>query len=68
MAHALTQSRTTKDAIAVFRQGLAKQRPRWLFTDGSYAYDDAVRKTFYTRYDDGGKNRTHWVRRVGIQG
>ena len=67
VAHALTQSRTTKDAIAVFRQGLAKQRPRWIFTDGSYTYDDAIRKAFYTRYDDGGKNETHWVRRVGIQ-
>ena len=64
VAHLLTETRTTEDAKRVFSQALAVQRPVALFTDGSFAYDDAVRKVFYTRYK---ANQVEWVRRVGIK-
>jgi IS6 family transposase len=64
VAHLLTESRRTEDAKKVFSQILRKQRPTALFTDGSFAYDDAVRKVFYTRYKAG---QVEWVRRVGIR-
>jgi len=64
VAHLLTVERTSEDAKTVFRQVLAKQRPIALFTDGSFAYNDAFNKVFYTRYK---ANRVEWVRRVGIK-
>lgn len=64
VAHLLTEIRSKENAIKVFQQALQKQRPTVLFTDGSYSYDDAVRKVYGTRYKE---NRVQWVRRVGIR-
>jgi putative transposase len=64
VSHLLTESRTTEDAKQVFDMALKTQRPTALFTDGSFAYDEAVRKVFYTRYK---VNQVEWVRRVGIR-
>jgi transposase-like protein len=64
VAHLLGQSRTSEDAKKVFAQALEKQRPTVLFTEGSFAYEDAFNKTFYTRYK---ADQVQWVRRVGIR-
>jgi transposase-like protein len=64
VAHLLTESRTSEDAKKVFRQILEKQRPIALFTDGSFAYDDAFKKVFFTHFKAG---KVEWVRRVGIR-
>lgn len=64
VAHLLSGERTSEDAKKVFRQALEKQRPIALFTDGSFAYNDAFNKVYWTRYK---ANRVEWVRRVGIK-
>lgn len=64
VAHMLGTTRTSEDAAKVFQQILEKQRPNALFTDGSFAYDDAFNKVFYSRYK---ANKVEWVRRVGIR-
>ena len=64
VAHLLTQSRTSEDAKKVFRQALAVQKPTVLYTDGSFAYDDAYNKVFYSRYN---AEKVTWVRKVGIR-
>jgi transposase-like protein len=64
VAHLLGNTRTSEDAKKVFRQALEKQRPTAFFTDGSFAYDEAMKKVFYTRYK---ANQVEWVRRVGIR-
>ncbi len=64
VAHLLTESRTSEDAKKVFRQALKVQKPTTLYTDGSFAYDDAYNKVFYSRYKN---ERVEWVRRVGIK-
>jgi len=64
VAHLLTQSRTSEDAKNVFTQALERQRPTAFYTDGSFAYDEAMKKVFYTRYK---ANQVEWVRRVGIR-
>lgn len=64
VAHLLTERRTSEEAEKVFRQSLDKQRPIAFFTDGSFAYDDAFKKVFYTNFKT---NRVEWVRRVGIR-
>ncbi len=64
VAHLLTSDRTRENAIKVFQQALRKERPKVLFTDGSYSYDEAFRKVYFTRYKE---NRVQWVRRVGIR-
>jgi transposase-like protein len=64
VVHLLTEGRTTENAIEVFQKALETQRPIALFTDGSFAYDKAVNKVFYTRYK---ANKVEWVRRVGIR-
>ncbi len=64
VAHLLTQSRTSEDAKAVFKQALAVQRPTTLYTDGSFAYDDAYNKVFYSHFKT---EKVEWVRRVGIK-
>jgi transposase-like protein len=60
----LTESRTSDNATKVFKQALEKQRPTVLFTDGSFAYDEAYNKTYYSRYKE---DRVEWVRKVGIR-
>lgn len=64
VAHHLSTSRTSKEAMVVFAQALKKQRPIALFTDGSFAYDEAFSKVFYTRFK---ANRVEWIRRVGVR-
>lgn len=64
VAHLLSSGRSTEDAIEVFTQAIKKQRPIAIFTDGSFAYNAAVNKVFYTRYK---ANQIEWVRRVGIR-
>jgi len=60
----LTQSRTSEEAAKIFKQALEKQRPIAFFTDGSFAYDDAFNKVFFTRFKS---NKVEWIRRVGIR-
>lgn len=64
VAHMLTASRTSEDAKIVFKKALNKQRPIAFFTDGSFAYDEAFNKIFYSRFKT---NKVEWVRRVGIR-
>jgi transposase-like protein len=64
VAHLLTESRTSEDARKVFQQALEVQKPTVLYTDGSFAYDDAFNKVFYSRYK---ADRVEWVRKVGIR-
>jgi transposase-like protein len=64
VAHLLTESRTSENAKEVFKQALEKQRPTALFTDGSFAYDDAYNKTYYSHYKT---ERVEWIRKVGIR-
>ncbi len=64
VANLLTESRNSEDAIKVFRQALEKQRPNTLFTDGSFAYDEAYNKVFNSRVK---ALKVEWVRRVGIK-
>src|SRR6476620_9804017 len=64
VATLLSESRTSEAAINVFKQALEKQRPISFFTDGSFAYDEAYNKVFYTRFKT---NKVEWVRRVGIK-
>jgi putative transposase len=64
VAHLLTADRTIENATQVFQQALQKQRPKVLFTDGSYSYDEAFKKVYFTRYKE---NRVQWIRRVGIR-
>lgn len=64
VAHLLSSERTTEDAKKVFIQALKKQRPTVLFTDGSFVYDDAFNKVFYSRYKN---KRVEWIRKVGIR-
>ncbi|NWG38327.1 IS6 family transposase [Nitrososphaera sp.] len=63
VASLLSEGRTSADARKVFTMALKKQRPTAFFTDGSFAYDDAV-KVFYSRYK---VDQVEWVRRVGIR-
>jgi transposase-like protein len=64
VAHLLTESRTSEDARKVFQQALEVQRPTVLYTDGSFAYEDAFNKVYYTHYK---ADRVEWVRKVGIR-
>lgn len=63
VASLLSEGRTSADARKVFTMALKKQRPTAFFTDGSFAYDDAI-KVFYSRYK---VDQVEWVRRVGIR-
>jgi putative transposase len=64
VAHLLSEGRTSEDAKRVFAQALKKQRPTVLFTDGSFSYEYAFNKVFYSRFKD---KRVEWVRKVGIR-
>ncbi len=64
VASLLTESRNSSDAIKVFKQALEKQRPNTLFTDGSFAYDEAYNKVYNSRVK---ALKVEWVRRVGIK-
>jgi transposase-like protein len=64
VAHLLSNGRSSENAIQVFRQALKKQRPTALFTDGSFAYDSAFSRVYFSRFK---ANQVEWVRRVGIR-
>lgn len=64
VASLLTETRTSEDAMKVFKQSLDKQRPIALFTDGSFSYNEAFNKVFYSRFKN---KRVEWIRRVGIR-
>jgi putative transposase len=64
VGHLLSKGRSAEDAKTVFRQALKKQRPNALFTDGSFAYDEAFKKVYFSHFKAA---KVEWVRRVGIQ-
>jgi transposase-like protein len=66
VASHLSGERTQKDCIEVFQKALdqAKQRPRALFVDGSYYYNRAFNRVFYSRYKAA---QVEFVQRVGIR-
>lgn len=64
VAHLISNGRNTDNAIEIFRQALEKQRPVALFTDGSFTYNEAFNKVFYSRFKN---KRVEWIRRVGIK-
>ena len=64
VAHMLTEDRTSEEAAKVFRYALEKQRPIAFFTDGSFAYDKAFNRVFWSKYK---ASKVEWVRRVGIR-
>jgi transposase-like protein len=64
VAHLLTEDRTSEEATKVFKQALEKQKPIAFFTDGSFAYDKAFNKVFWSNYRT---SKVEWVRRVGIR-
>jgi transposase-like protein len=64
VAHLLSESRTSDDAKKAFAQAMNKQRPTVLFTDGSFSYNEAFNKVYYSRYK---VNRVEWITRVGFR-
>ncbi len=66
VASHLSESRSLKDTVAVFRQAIdtANKRPQALFVDGSMQYDRAFRKVFFSHYRVA---QVELVKRVGIR-
>ena len=66
VASHLSGTRTLEDTIAVFKRGFdqSKVRPRAVFVDGSFVYETAFNKVFYTLRKD---TRPELVQRVGIR-
>jgi transposase-like protein len=66
VASQLSGTRTLEDAIAVFKRGFdqSKVRPRAVFVDGSFVYETAFNRVFYTLRKD---TRPELVQRVGIR-
>jgi transposase-like protein len=66
VASHLSGTRTLEDTIAVFKQGFeqSKVRPRAVFVDGSFVYETAFNKVFFTMRKD---TRPELVQRVGIR-
>lgn len=66
IASHLSETRSLKDTIAVFRQSLevAKSRPRKLFVDGSMQYERAFKKAYFSRDMN---LDVYLVQRVGIR-
>jgi transposase-like protein len=66
VASHISGTRTLEDTIAVFKQGYeqSKVRPRAVFVDGSFVYETAFNKVFYTMRKD---TRPELVQRVGIR-
>jgi transposase-like protein len=65
VASHVSGTRTLEDTIALFKRGYeqSKVRPRALFVDGSFVYQTAFNKVFYTMRKD---TRPELVQRVGI--
>jgi transposase-like protein len=66
VASHLSGTRTLEDTIAVFKKGYeqSKVRPRAVFIDGSFVYETAFNKVFWTMRKD---TRPELVQRVGIR-
>ena len=66
VASHVSGTRTLEDTIAVFKRGLeqSKVKPRAIFVDGSFVYETAFNKVFYTMRKD---TRPELVQRVGIR-
>jgi transposase-like protein len=66
VASHLSGTRTLEDTIAVFKQGFeqSKVRPRAVFVDGSFVYETAFNKVFWTMRKE---TRPELVQRVGIR-
>jgi len=66
VASHLSGTRTLEDTVALFKRGFeqSKVRPRALFVDGSFVYQTAFNKVFYTMRKD---TRPELVQRVGIR-
>jgi transposase-like protein len=62
----LSGTRTLEDTITLFKRGYeqSKVRPRALFVDGSFVYETAFNKVFWTMRKD---TRPELVQRVGIR-
>jgi len=66
VASHLSETRTLKDTIAIFKKGVeqSKVRPRAVFVDGSHAYKTAFNKVFWTMRK---ATRPDFVQRVGVR-
>jgi transposase-like protein len=66
VASHVSGTRTLEDTITVFKRGLeqSKVRPRAVFVDGSFVYETAFNKVFYTMRKD---TTPELVQRVGIR-
>lgn len=66
VASHLSGTRTFKDTVAIFKKGFeqSKVRPKAVFVDGSYVYNRAFNKVFYTMRKD---TRPKLVQRVGVR-
>jgi transposase-like protein len=66
VASHVSGTRTLEDTIAIFKQGYeqSKVRPRAVFVDGSFVYETAFNKVFYTMRKAA---RPELVQRVGIR-
>jgi transposase-like protein len=66
VASHLSGTRTFEDTVAIFQKGLdtAKARPRAVFVDGSFVYQSAFNRVFYSRYK---VDKVEFVQRVGIR-
>ncbi len=66
VASHISGTRTFEDTVAVFKKGLdqSKVSPKAVFVDGSFVYNRAFNKVFFTLRKD---TRPELVQRVGIQ-
>jgi transposase-like protein len=66
VASHISNTRTFEDTVAIFQKGVeqSKIKPRAVFVDGSFVYNSAFNKVFYTMRKD---TRPELVQRVGIR-
>jgi len=66
VASHISGTRTLEDTIAMFKKGYeqSKKRPKAIFVDGSFVYQPAFNKVFYSRYK---AERVELVQKVGIR-
>ncbi len=66
VASHISGTRTFEDTVSIFKKGFeqSKVRPRTVFVDGSFVYNAAFNKVFYTMRKD---TRPQLVQRVGIR-
>jgi len=66
VASHISGTRTLEDTIAMFKKGYeqSKKRPKTIFVDGSFVYQPAFNKVFYSRYK---AERVELIQKVGIR-